>query len=129
MTEFVSAQLLDTEPTIEVRRPRPDAALVVLGGEHDLQSAPLVEQAGAEALLTCSHLIVDLSPVLFIDSSIINLLVRLRNEANAKDRRFNVVVGTTPSVMRTLEICGVLQVLNRVSSVDAALAESAPAPA
>ena len=69
MTEFVSAQLLDTEPTIEVRRPRPDAALVVLGGEHDLQSAPLVEQAGAEALLTCSHLIVDLSPVLFIDSS------------------------------------------------------------
>ena len=129
MTEFVTARLPDTEPTIEVPRPRPDTALVVLGGEHDLQSAPLVEQAAADALLTCSHLIVDLSPVLFIDSSIINLLVQLRNEANAKDRRFNLVVGTTPSVMRTLEICGVLPVLNHVSSVDAALAESAPAAA
>src|SRR5262245_9565798 len=122
--ESLSANVPDTEPAIEVRRPRPDVALVVLGGEHDLESAPLVERAASEALLTGLHLIVDLSPVQFIDSSIINLLVQLRNEANANDRRFNLVVGTAPSVKRTLEICGVLPALNCASSVDAALAES-----
>jgi anti-anti-sigma factor len=122
MTEFLNARLPDTEPSIEVRRPTLGVALIVLGGEHDLQSAPLVEQAAEEALLTCSHLIVDLSPVQFIDSSIINLLVQLRNQANASDRRFNLIVGTAPSVKRTLEICGVLQVLNSEPSVDAALA-------
>jgi anti-anti-sigma factor len=124
MTDSLGAQLPDTGPTIDVSWPKPDVALVVLGGEHDLESAPPVEQATGEALLTCSHLIVDLSQTQFIDSSIINLLVHLRNEAHAKDRRFNLVMGTAPAVKRTLEICGVLQVLNCAPSVDAALAES-----
>jgi anti-sigma B factor antagonist len=128
MMQSPSAQLPDTQPTIDVRRPRPDVALVVLGGEHDLESAPLVERAASEALLTGFHLIVDLSPVQFIDSSIINLLVQLRNEAIANDLQFNLVVGTAPSVKRTLEICGVLQVLNSTPSVDAALAESTKTP-
>jgi anti-anti-sigma factor len=116
--------LPDTEPTIDVRRPRPHVALVVLGGEHDLASAPLVEHATEEALLTCSHLIVDLSPVQFIDSSIINLLVQLKKDADAKNCRFNLVMGTAPEVEHTLEICGVLPGLNRVKSVDEALDES-----
>jgi anti-sigma B factor antagonist len=123
MTEFSSAPLPATEPTIEVLRPTPGVALVVLGGEHDLHSAPLVEQAAAEALLGGAHLIVDLSPAQFIDSSIINLLVQLRNEAAEQNRRFNLVIGTAPSVKRTLEICGVLQVLNCAPSVGAALVE------
>jgi anti-anti-sigma factor len=115
--------LRDTEPTIEVHRPKLHVALVVLGGEHDLDSAPLVEQATEEALLTCSHLIVDISPVEFIDSSIINLLVQLKKDADAKNCRFNLVIGTTPRVERTLEICGVLPALNRVRNVDTALDE------
>ena len=111
----------DREPTIDVRRPKPDVALVVLGGEHDLNSAPLVEQATDEALLTCSHLIVDISPVQFIDSSIIHLLVQLKQDADDKDCRFNLVMGTEPEVEHVLEICGVLPGLNRVKTVDAAL--------
>jgi anti-anti-sigma factor len=122
MAESLNGRPTDTEPTIEVRRPRPDVLLVVLGGEHDLESAPLVEQAAGEALLTDSHLIVDLSPTQFIDSSIINLLVSLRNEANTNDRRFNLVLRKAPSVKRTLEICNVLQVLNCAPSVETALA-------
>jgi anti-anti-sigma factor len=117
--------LPDTEPTIDVLRPKPHIALVVLGGEHDLNSAPLVERATDEALLTCSHLIVDISPVQFIDSSIINLLVQLKKNADAKDCRFNLVMGTAPGVERTLEICGVLPGLNRVRTVDTALDEPA----
>jgi anti-anti-sigma factor len=117
--------LSDTEPTIDVRRPKPHVALVVLGGEHDLASAPLVEHETEEALRTCSHLIVDLSPVQFIDSSIINLLVQLKKDADAKDCRFNLVLATTPGVERALEICGVLPALNRVKTVDEALDEAA----
>jgi anti-anti-sigma factor len=118
-----------TEPTIDVHRPKPHVAVVVLAGEHDLNSAPLVEEATEEALLTCSHLIVDISPVQFIDSSIINLLVQLKKDADAKDCRFNLVMGTAPGVQRTLEICGVLPALNRVRTVDTALDESAIEPA
>lgn len=117
--------LRDTEPTIDVHRPRPHVALVVLGGEHDLNSAPLVERATGEALRACTHLIVDISPVQFIDSSIINLLVQLKKDADAKDCRFNLVMGTAPGVERALEICGVLPGLNRVRTVDTALDESA----
>jgi anti-anti-sigma factor len=114
----------ETEPTIDVHRPKPHIAVVVLGGEHDLDSAPLVEETTEEALRTSSHLIVDISPVQFIDSSIIHLLVQLRKDANTKNCRFNLVMGTAPSVERTLQICGVLPELNHVTTVDAALDES-----
>jgi anti-anti-sigma factor len=117
--------LPDTEPTIDVHRPKSHVAVVVLGGEHDLDSAPLVERATEEALLTCSHLIVDISPVQFIDSSIIHALIQLKKNADAKDCRFNLVMGTTPGVERALEICGVLPGLNHVRTVDAAFEDPA----
>src|SRR5262245_4652126 len=104
--------LSDTEPTIDVHWPKPHIALVVLGGEHDLGSAPLVGRAIEEALFTCSHLIVDLSPVQFIDSSIINMLVHVKKDADERDCRFNLVMGTAPGAERALEICGVLPALN-----------------
>jgi anti-anti-sigma regulatory factor len=78
MTCAPDIDLADAQPTIEVHRPKPHVAVVTLGGEHDLDSAPLVKQATEEALLTSFHLIVDISPVRFIDSRIINLLVNLK---------------------------------------------------
>ena len=125
MTYALDIDFADTAPTIEVRWPKPDVALLVLGGEHDLDSAPLVEREAEEALCTCSHLIFDISQVQFIDSSIINLLVQLKKDADTKDCRFNLVMGTAPSVERALEICGVLPALNRVRTVETALEEAA----
>ena len=121
MTSPSTLSAPDTEPTIDVHWPRPGVAVVVLGGEHDLYSARLIEQATDEVLLTCSHLIVDISPVQFIDSSTIKLLVRRKKDADAKNCRFNLVMGTAPSVRRTLEICGVLPGLNHAPTVDSAL--------
>lgn len=114
----------DQRPTVDVRWPRPGVALVDLGGEHDLDSAAAVEQAAGGALLACTHLIVDLSHVQFVDSSIINLLVHLRKEAGSLDRRFNVVTARSSTVEHALEICGVVPTLNRVGSLDEALAET-----
>lgn len=125
MAVAADIDLRDTEPTIDVHWPKPDVALVVLGGEHDLGSAPLVGREIEEALFTCSHLIIDLSHVQFIDSSIIHLLVQVKKDADERDCRFNLVIGTEPGVERTLEICGVLPALNRVKTVDTALKEAA----
>ena len=63
-------------PTIQVRSPRPHAALVVLAGEHDLYSADEVRQTFDQSLAVCDHLIVDLSAAEFIDSTIIHVLMR-----------------------------------------------------
>jgi anti-sigma B factor antagonist len=125
MTCAPDIDLADAQPTIEVHRPKPHVAVVTLGGEHDLDSAPLVKQATEEALLTSFHLIVDISPVRFIDSSIINLLVNLKKDPDERDCCFNLVLGTEPGVERALEICGVLPALNHVRTVDTALKEAA----
>jgi anti-anti-sigma factor len=121
MTCAPEFDLADAQPTIEVHWPKPHVAVVRLGGEHDLDSAPLVEQAAGEALLTSSHLLIDISSVQFIDSGIINLLVQLKKDADAKDCRFNLVMGTAPAVERALEICGVLPALNHAKNVETAL--------
>ena len=120
-----TSQPVDITPTVEISWPAANLALVALGGEHDLASAPSVERAIDDALRTCSHLVIDLSEVQFIDSSHINLLVRTKNDADERGCAFSLVLnGDAPSIERTLEICGVLPVLNRVPTVAAALALS-----
>jgi anti-anti-sigma factor len=113
-----------TEARIEVSWPRPDVAVVVLEGEHDLESAPRLELAMGDALLTCSELLVDLSLAQFIDSSTINVLVRMKREADRSGSNFSLVLDGSPNVEHTLEICRVLGRLNRVASVDAAVTQS-----
>ena len=121
MTGLPDVQVQDAEPMVEIAWPRPDVALFVLEGEHDLESAPRLERAMGDALLTCSGLLVDLSSVEFIDSSTINALVRVKKEADTQGCSFGLVLDGSPNIERTLEICGVLGALNRFTSVDAAL--------
>ena len=111
-----------TVPTIQVRSPRPHAALVVLAGEHDLYSADEVQQTLDQSLAVCDHLIVDLSAAEFIDSTIVAVLLQTMKNATALDRRFNVVLGTAPAVERILEVTGVIPLLNVVPTVKRALA-------
>jgi anti-sigma B factor antagonist len=110
------------EPTIEVRRPRPDVALVVLGGEHDLDSASDLEQTVNHSLAACDQLIIDLSAAEFIDSTTIAVLLRAKARAVQGDQRFSVVLGTEPAAERALEISGVLPLLSVVPTVEDALA-------
>jgi anti-sigma B factor antagonist len=123
-----------TEPTVVLRWVKPDIAIVVLEGEHDLASAASVDRVVGDALLTCSHLIIDIASADFIDSTIIDLLVRTKRDADSRGRRFNLVLGEAPLIEKPLEICGVLPSLNRVTDVHGALgspprdAGCAPAP-
>ena len=112
------------EPTIEVRSPQPDAALVVLGGEHDLTRQTNSADFD-QSLSHWDHLIVDLSAAEFIDSRIIRVLVETRRHAIELDRKFSVVLGTEPIVERMLEVSGVIPLLNVVPTVERALDASA----
>jgi anti-anti-sigma factor len=115
------SDLLSQEPTIEVRWPQPDTALVVLGGEHDLATATNLAETLDELLSSCTHLIVDLSTTEFIDSSAIRVLVNTKTSSDAQGQRFNLVLRSTPIVERALELTGVLSTLNRVRTVEEAL--------
>jgi anti-anti-sigma factor len=113
------------EPSIEVRSPQPDAALVVLAGEHDLSSANELLRTFHQSLAHCDHLIVDLSATEFIDVRTISVLMETRQHAIELDRKFSVVLGTEPIVERILEVSGVLPLLNVVPTVERALDASA----
>jgi anti-anti-sigma factor len=123
MKQNPHSQTLPTEATTEIRWPSPRVAQVVLGGEHDLSTADELESAIAEALERCAKLIVDLRDAQFIDSSTIRILLAARRRAAANGLHFNLVLETTPVVERSLEITGVLEALNRVHTLDEALAQ------
>ena len=53
--------------------------LVELAGEHDISTAPLVEQLTSRVWPACTLAVVDLSEVTFIDCSVLNWLVRTRS--------------------------------------------------
>ena len=108
-------------PTIELRWPRPGTAVITLGGEHDLATAPRLQETVDEALANCSHLIVDISGTEFIDSSTIATFIRARDRAEHAGKRFNLVLGTAAIVERALEVSGVIPVLRVVATVDQAL--------
>jgi anti-anti-sigma factor len=115
------SDVLSHEPTIEVRRPQPGTALVVLGGEHDLATTTNLAETLDELLSSCTHLIVDLSTTEFIDSSAIRVLVNAKASSDARGQTYTLVLGSTPIVERALELTGVLSTLNRVTSVEEAL--------
>jgi anti-anti-sigma factor len=110
------------EATIDIRAPRPGVAHVVLGGEHDFGSAKRLHNILNDVRATCSHLVVDLSSVEFIDSSTIHVLLRTKKAATEEDSRFNIMLstnpllGTNPLLESVLQITGLLETLNRVHS-------------
>jgi anti-sigma B factor antagonist len=110
-----------SEPTVETRSPRPDVVVVVLGGEHDLASAPELEHTLGRCLDAFPHVIVDLSAATYIDSSTIGALLDAKRRADDGGHRFNLVLGTAPVVERILEITGVLPTLHTVPTVEQAL--------
>jgi len=120
----ITAEDTDRDPTAEISSPQPGVALVVLGGEHDFASARQLEDTLTETLPSCSHLIVDLSAVQFIDSTTIKVLLNTKKAADEHERSFNLVLGTAPLVENVLKITGVLPALNRVHSLHEALQSS-----
>ncbi|MEX0171229.1 STAS domain-containing protein [Streptomyces sp. LMG1-1-1.1] len=90
------------------RRSNGGGAVVSIGGELDMVSAPKLRGALAEALEDCEDgggLVLDLTGVTFCDSTGLNTLLRARRRA-LSDHRFVVIRAASPQVTHLLEITG-----------------------
>src|SRR3954454_20293064 len=84
------------------------AAIIVLRGEHDLATVPLVEDALARARFA-GPVVVDLTDAAFIDSSIISVLSRPADSGLARSQ-LAVVVPPEGVVRRILLLLSIDQV-------------------
>ena len=97
------------------------AWLVALTGEHDLATAPEVRRAIDAAARAGSTVVLDLSAVMFIDSSVIGEIVE-----GVREGKLVVVAvpGTEPR--RVLDIVGAGHVVTLVDDREDALAKLEP---
>jgi anti-anti-sigma factor len=112
---------MDDALDIEVLQPEAARAVVVFTGEHDLAQVEALRDR-LSALVAANELVVaDFSDAEFVDSSIINLLLETKREAQARQSRFRVQMGTECVVYRVFDIAGVLSVLECAPSREEAL--------
>jgi len=96
---------------------RPRTTVVSLVGMHDLSTAPCLERRALEDIEGCDRLAVDLSRATFVDSSIVNALVRLGRQARPRGIAFQVVALDGSHPHRVLSLMGLLGHLGWVPSL------------
>jgi anti-sigma B factor antagonist len=113
------ARRLWDAPVREVARDG-DAVVVRLGGELDLYNAPAVREALESALAErTSRIVVDLSEVVFVDSTALGVLIDARGRV---DRRESFVLAAAGvETRRTLAVSGLDRHFAVTDSVDEAL--------
>lgn len=104
--------------------------IVVLKGEHDLGSLPLVRGALEAATGEDQALVIDLSQATFVDSSILGAVLEARRQASEAGRGFAVACdGASEPVRRVLEVTGLSEELpvhpNREAALEALAVASA----
>lgn len=94
----------------ELVRPGPHAAVVVLAGEHDVSTVPMLRQVLAPLSLDSGLLVViDLSRAAFIDAAVLTALAGAEQAVTGRGGRFDLLPGTAPAVRRVLELTGWLR--------------------
>lgn len=108
--------------SVEVTLPREDVALVTVEGHLDLDTATEFQAHLANQLHHGRrHFLLDLSAVPFMDSSGMNIILRVYQEA--RDLPGSVhVINPTPAVRRVLDLTGVSLTVPVSETVDDALA-------
>lgn len=103
--------------------------VVVLRGEHDLGTVPMVREAFEAAAGGDQALVVDLSPTTFVDSSILGAVLEARRLATEENRGFAVACdGAAEPVRRVLEVTGLAEELPVHPTREAALSALAATP-
>jgi len=85
---------------------RPLGAVLVLGGDLDLATAPLLQQHLDRAMCSGASLVIDLGGLGFIDSSGLEVLVRADRRLRASGGQL-VLLGGSRAVYRVFELAGV----------------------
>ncbi|GAA4792288.1 STAS domain-containing protein [Streptomyces ziwulingensis] len=108
--------------SVEVTLPREDVALLTVEGYLDVDTATEFQHHLANQLHHGRrHFLLDLSAVPFMDSSGMNIILRVYQEA--RDLPGSVhIIGPTPAVRRILDLTGVSLTVPVSATVDEALA-------
>lgn len=92
------------------------AAIVKVGGEHDIATIPLIRET---LELIHGSVLVDLSDCTFLDSSVIHVLVAGAHERTREWQSLELIVpATNANVARTLRISGLSELLVVHESTD-----------
>ena len=101
------------EGVIHVTPVTADIVAVCLNGEFDLANAPALGEEIDLALEGGKDVICDLSEATFIDSSVINILIRGARDAGGRRQELVLQLGTAAVVERVLKIANIEQVVPR----------------
>jgi len=91
-------------PEHRVCRPRDGAVVVELLGEHDLATRDKTDALLSELVDNNDLVVVDVSEASFIDSSILQSMVRAHRRAQERGSRLRVQLGSAAIVQKLFEI-------------------------
>jgi anti-sigma B factor antagonist len=98
---------------LTVKHPTVGIRVVTVDGELDMATAPLLASCLQEQLNTQpNHLIVDLQPLSFLDSSGLNCLLEARESAQITATQLHLAGLDTRAVARPLQISHLLDLFN-----------------
>jgi anti-anti-sigma factor len=109
--------------SIVVERSEPGVAVVALVGEHDAYSAPKLELEFALLQFDRYSIVVDLSETTFVDSAIVSVLLRAKENAKDAGRKLALVLDETTgdAVIRLFDVTGLRDVFPTGKTPRAAL--------
>lgn len=99
--------------TVAVTPETGEIVAIHLRGEFDLATTPCVLEEAERRLDDHKHLILDLNGATFIDSSVINVIVRAHRTASARGRVAVLELGPNTVVERALDISGITRIVPR----------------
>ncbi len=112
---------MDAGRDIEVIYPSPGTAIVECTGEHDMTTREEVDRLLGLLISENGLVVIDVSEARFIDSSFVNNILKADRLARQQEKVLRLQVGTAQIVRRVLEISGILEKLDCVTSRDEAL--------
>ena len=91
----------------------PGVALVSLIGEHELYGAPQLQERIDSLIAEHFSIVIDLTATVFLDSSIVGVLLKSQKFATSSGLDYTVVLGTSTGkpVRRMFEITGLSRIL------------------
>jgi anti-sigma B factor antagonist len=102
-----------TEGQIDVEHLSATTAAVVLRGEHDVYTVPMLRERLDELHARELFVIIDLSQTSFLDSSVLGAMLGATETARGQGKAVAVVLGDPPTdaVARIFEVTGLAEVL------------------
>ena len=108
--------------TVRVERDSRGVSVVVLAGEHDMETAAEVTDALDDARASGDAVVVDVTGLEFADSSIVHAILYGFERAQRPARRAYVVqIGTAAIVERLFDLTGVLDAVPHAEEREAAI--------